>query len=47
MSFMAMQYKEQLEDLKTKAAEDMDSVKRKDHLDFVNVDPSNLRLTPV
>jgi len=40
-------YKEQLEDLKTKAAEDMDSVKRKDHLDFVNVDPSNLRLTPV
>jgi len=40
-------YKEQLEQLKAKATEDMESVKRKDHLDFVQVDPSGLKLTPI
>lgn len=38
-----MQYTEQLAALKTKAAEDMESVKRKDNLEFVNIDPAALK----
>ena len=36
----APQYKQQLESLRAKVVEDMDTVKRRDHLEFVEVDPS-------
>ena len=38
-----MQYTEQLATLKTKAAEDMETVKRKDGLEFVTIDPATLK----
>ena len=41
------QYKKQLEDLRAKVVEDMDVVKRRDGLTFVNVDPSTLKAKPV
>lgn len=42
-SLCVVQYKEQIASLKSKAVEDMESVKRKDHLEFVEVDPSTLK----
>ena len=44
---VVVQYKEQLEGLKAKAAEDMETVKRKDHLEFVSIDPTTLKTAAV
>jgi len=40
-------YKTQLESLRSKVVEDMDTVKRRDNLDFVQVDPAELKAKPV
>jgi hypothetical protein len=40
-------YKQQLESLRSKVVEDMDTVKRRDNLDFVQVDPAELKAKPV
>ena len=37
-----MQYKQQLSSIRQKAIEDMDVVKRRDGLEFVNVDPAKI-----
>ena len=42
-----MQYKEQLDALKAKAMEDMEAIKRKDGLDYVETRPEELKLAPV
>ena len=44
---MVVQYKEQLAGLKAKAEEDMETVKRKDHLEFVTIDTSALKTAAV
>ncbi len=41
------QYKDQLEALKAKAEEDMDAVKRKDGLDYIESRPEELKLAPL
>ena len=38
-----LQYKAQLDELRTQAQEDMEVAKRKDGLDWVNVDPAQLK----
>lgn len=38
-----MQYKAQLDELRAQAQEDMDVAKRKDGLDWVTVDPAELK----
>lgn len=40
-------YTQQLSDLKAKVVEDMDNVKRRDHLDWVDVDTSTLRASAI
>lgn len=40
-------YTNQLSALRAKVSEDMEVVKRRDHLDFVNVDPSELKVTSI
>ena len=44
---LQMQYKEQLEALKSKASEDMEAVKRKDGLDYIETRPEELKLAAV
>lgn len=43
MSPLPLQYKAQLDDLRAHAQEDMEVAKRKDGLDWVNVDPAELK----
>ena len=38
-----LQYKQQLAKIRQTAIDDMDAVKRRDGLDFVNVDPANIK----
>lgn len=40
---MLLQYAKTLEDLRSSAEEDMDQAKRKDGLDWVNIDPAQLK----
>ena len=40
---LVLQYAKSLEDLRKSAEEDMDVAKRKDGLDWVNVDPAQLK----
>ncbi len=42
-----LQYKSQLERLRAKVVEDMEVVKRRDHLEFVEVDPATLKAKPL
>lgn len=38
-----MQYKEQIDEIKAKATESMEAIKRRDDLEFVKVDASSLK----
>ncbi len=38
-----LQYKESLHELRQKAAEEMETAKRRDHLEWVNVDPASIK----
>ena len=40
---LSLQYKAQLDELRTTAQEDMEVAKRKDGLDWVNIDPAQLK----
>lgn len=43
MTSWLLQYAKTLDDLRTNAEEDMDQAKRKDGLDWVDIDPAQLK----